>query len=125
MERKIALVSIVLAVIHFIAETGWHFAFGQFLPMLIVDYIAIGLLLYGGIRSLQTSNAAGLLCGAWGFTFCLNYRTLFSRVEEVMAGNTAQRISVEIYILGSTLVLTGLLFLLTLFLCHRQSRTAA
>ncbi len=123
-ERKIAVVSIVLAIIHFVAETVWHFAYGQYLPMLIVDYIAIGLLLYGGVRSLQTNNAAGLLCGAWGFTFCLNYRTLFSRLEEIQGGNTLQRLGVEATVLGTALFLTGALFLLTLILCHRNSRVS-
>ncbi|MEM7278645.1 MAG: hypothetical protein AAF385_11010 [Pseudomonadota bacterium] len=122
MERKIAVVSIVLAIVHFVAETVWHFAYGQFLPMLIVDYIAIGLLVYAGIRSLQTNNAAGLLCGAWGFTFCLNYRTFFWRLDEVLNGNTLQRLGVETTVLGAALFLTGTLFLLTLILCHRISR---
>ena len=47
-SRRLAIFSIVAAVLHFVGEIWVHIRFGQFLPMLIVDYIAISLLLFAG-----------------------------------------------------------------------------
>ena len=118
MEKLIAIASIVLAIMHFIIETIWHFKVGQFLPMLIVDYIAISLLLYAGWRSIQTGQGAGLLCGAWGFTFCLNYRSLFWRVDEFLQGNASAGVTGEMYFLSFCFVITGSLFASTLYLAN-------
>jgi len=120
MEKKIAILSIALAVIHFIVETIWHFRVDQFLPMLIVDYIAISLLMFAGYRSLKTGNAAGLLCGAWGFTFCLNYRTLFWRVHEFLNGNEA--IATEMYFLAACMFVSVPVFFLTLYLANPRQK---
>jgi hypothetical protein len=117
-ERRLAVFSIVAAVIHFVGETWVHFAFGQFLPMLIVDYIAISLLLFGGIRSLQTGAAAGLLCGAWGFTFCLNYRALFWRVEVLTKGGGTPVLETMTQVLAGLLVISMVAFAITLVLCN-------
>lgn len=116
MERKIAIFSIFLAISHFLVETIWHFKVGQFLPMLIVDYIAISLLIYAGWRSIQTGQGSGLLCGAWGFTFCLNYRSLFWRVNEFIQGN--EKVAGEMYFLSFFLVITATVFALTLYLVN-------
>ena len=116
MERKIAITSIVLATIHFFVETIWHFRVGQFLPMLIVDYIAISLLIYAGWRSIQTGQGAGLLCGAWGFTFCLNYRSLFWRVGEFLQGN--EEIASEMYFLAGCMFISVSIFAATLYLVN-------
>lgn len=59
---------------------------GQYLPMLIVDYIAIGLLLYAWyISRNNTLFSLVLFVGAWGFTFYLFYRALFSRLASVQS----------------------------------------
>jgi hypothetical protein len=125
LERRLALFSIVSALVHFIGETWVHFRFGQFLPMLIVDYIAISLLLIGGVRSLQTGNAAGLLCGAWGFTFCLNYRALFWRVEVLLEGGGTPVLETMTQVLAGLLVVSGLAFLVSLLLCNPTRVRAA
>jgi hypothetical protein len=124
MERWLAVFSIVSAVIHFVGETWVHFKFGQFLPMLIVDYIAISLLLFGGVRSLQTGAAAGLLCGAWGFTFCLNYRALFWRVEVLLEGGGTPVLETMTQVLAVLLVISLAAFLVTLALCNPRAKTA-
>ena len=60
------------AFVHFVMETLYHFKFGQFLPLLIVDYIAVALLVYAAVLSLRVqSSAVGMLAGAWGFAACL------------------------------------------------------
>ncbi len=118
LEHRLALFSLAAAVLHFIGETWFHVRFGQFLPMLIVDYIAIGLLLFAGTRSLQTGGAAGLLCGAWGFTFCLNYRALFWRVEAILQGEQIPGLETTASILAVLFVVSMGAFLLTLFLAN-------
>ena len=124
LERRLAVFSIVAAILHFVGETWVHFAMGQFLPMLLVDYIAIGLLLFGGIRSLQTGRAAGLLCGAWGFTFCLNYRALFWRVEVLLRDGGSPALETMTQVLGGLLVVSLAAFLLSMHLCN-PPKTAA
>ena len=52
-ETGLAWFSLVGAFVHFVLETLYHIAFGQFLPLLIVDYIAVGLLVYAGVLSLK------------------------------------------------------------------------
>ena len=81
--RIYVFVSFAAASIHFFVETAWHFMFGQYLPMLIVDYIAIGLIFYACFESKKSELfSKALFIGAWGFTFCLFYRALFSRLAE-------------------------------------------
>ena len=91
---------------------------GQFLPMLIVDYIAISLLLFAGVRSLQTGEGAGLLCGAWGFTFCLNYRALFWRVEVLMREGGSPTLETMTQVLAALFVVSMAAFLVSLYLSN-------
>jgi hypothetical protein len=125
-ESKVAILSIVFAALHFIGETIWHFKVGQFLPMLIVDYIAVSLLIYGGIKTLNSSNAIGLLCGAWGFEFCLNYRALFGRVEKLLAGvgHGNPAIDATAYVLAVLLLACAVMFLITIYLTSKNARNA-
>ncbi len=125
LERGLAWFSIVAALPHFTGETWIHLRFGQFLPMLIVDYIAISLLLFGGIRSLQTGAAPGLLCGAWGFTFCLNYRALFWRVEVLLKEGGTPVLETMTQVLGVLLVISMATFLVSLVLCNPSRRAAS
>ena len=88
-ETAFAIYSIVSALVHFTGETAYHVKWGQPLPMLLVDYIAISALLIAGTRSLQvrrTASAMGMLAGGWGFTFCLNWRAYFGRAIDLEAG---------------------------------------
>jgi len=114
--RKIAIFSLGIALFHFVVETTYQLLFGQFLPMLIVDYIAISLMVFAAVRALQTSGAIGLLCGAWGFLFCLNYRASFLRVHDYLEGNTA--VGLEMSFLLFMLVITGTVFGLTFYLAN-------
>lgn len=122
-ETKFAKLSILFASIHFLGETLWHFKFGQFLPMLIVDYIAVGLLVYGGLATLKSSRTVGLLCGAWGFEFCLNYRTLFHRVGTLMSGegHGNPAIDTTAYVLAALLIVSFLMFALSIYLTKKNA----
>ena len=118
--RKFAFVSIAAAVLHFVGETWWHFEFGQFLPMLIVDYIAITLILLGSTVHLRTGRSLGWLCGGWGFTFCLNYRAFFWRVEVMMSGGGTAEMQATTYVLGASLVFSVVMFLISMILCYEK-----
>lgn len=124
LERKLAIASLVFAAIHFVGETTWHLIFGQFLPMLIVDYIAVSLLVYGAFQTLKTPSGVGLLCGAWGFEFCLNYRALFHRVDKLQNGIGIgdHAIDTTAYVLGVLMFFSVTMFLLTIWAVNRQSK---
>ena len=47
---------------HFVLETLYHVVYGQFLPLLLVDYIAVGLLVYAGVLSLRVRPAWPRAC---------------------------------------------------------------
>lgn len=121
-ERGFCWYSVVTAVLHFALETWFHVQWGQFIPMLIVDYIAVALLLLGAIGFLRLGWGAGLLCGAWGFEFCLNYRTFFHRVSSMLDGTASEVTTNTAYVLGSLLLFSALAFLLSIMICVRRAR---
>jgi hypothetical protein len=128
LETRLAYFSLVAATVHLVFETAYHLRFGQFLPMLLVDYIAIALLVGGSWTSLRArpAPAPGLLCGAWGFTFCLAYRTFFWRVEDVLyaGGRRGSEPDALLWVLGFFLFVSALAFLLTVALVLPRPRRA-
>lgn len=74
LTNTFAIFTIVTAVIHFVLETLYTIEFGQNWAGILPDYIAVCLMFLGGISVLKNIKMVGILCGAWGFTFCLNYR---------------------------------------------------
>lgn len=95
---------------------------GQFLPMLIVDYIAIALLLLGVLGISKLNWGPGLLCGAWGFELCLNYRTLFIRVESIYAGTADEVVVKTAYLLGTLMAVSVFGFIVSVYLCIQAHR---
>lgn len=120
--RAFAWFSVVAAALHFLWESWYHLKWGQFLPMLIVDYIAIGLLLLGAFGLMWWRWGPGLLCGAWGFEFCLNYRTFFVRVSAMMDGTADQATTNTAYALGGLLSLSGIAFVISALICVQLYR---
>ena len=114
-ETGLAWFSLVGAFVHFVLETLYHVTFGQFLPLLIVDYIAVGLLVYAGMLSLRvrTSSASGLLAGAWGFAACLAYIACFVFLERYLQG---QGPLFMVVVLGVAVVAAFVAFALSLLL---------
>ena len=82
-ETSFAILTIVLALVHFAGETYYHFAFGQTFLGYFIDLIAISLMLIAAIASLMVrpASASGWLAGAWGVAFCLAYRTFAWRYQ--------------------------------------------
>jgi len=90
--------------------------------MLIVDYIAISLLVYGGIKTLDNPKYVGLLCGAWGFEFCLNYRALFNRMDKLFSGvgHGDPAIDTTAYVLICLMVVSIAMFVLSIYFVNKQ-----
>ena len=88
LETGLAWFSLAGAFVHFVLEALYHVVYGQFLPLLIVDYIAVALLVYAGVLSLRVrpASASGLLAGAWGFAACLAYVACFVFLERYLQG---------------------------------------
>jgi hypothetical protein len=114
-ETGLAWFSLVGAFVHFVLETLYHVTFGQFLPLLIVDYIAVGLLVYAGVLSLRVRplSASGLLAGAWGFATCLAYIACFVLLERYLQG---QGPLFMVVVLGVAVVAAFVAFALSLLL---------
>ena len=102
---KFAWFSIFVAVLHFIGESYFVYLFGQSFIQSSIDLVAIFLMLLGAINSLKNNNSLGILCGAWGFSFCLNFRAWAWRFEA----------NEHKFINNTTDTLTSILLVLLLF----------
>jgi len=113
LETVLAWFSLVGAFVHFFTETLYHFKYGQFLPLLIVDYIAVALLVYAAGLSIrvQPSSAAGMLAGAWGFAACLAYIAFFVFYQRYLQG---QGPLFMVVVLGAALLAAFVAFLVSL-----------
>ena len=114
-ETGLAWFSIAGACLHFTLETLYHVKFGQFLPFLIVDYVAITLLLSSAVSSLRVTPApsSGVLAGAWGFATCLAYMAFFGFLQSYLRGGESL---IMVFILGIALSVSCLAFALSLVL---------
>ena len=69
---------------HFVGETYYHFSYGQSVPGLMLDYIAVSLLLWA--RGWHGADGGGRLVRTPEVEFCLTYRALLWRMEQVWEG---------------------------------------
>ena len=105
MKSRFAYASIGLAIVHFVLETAYTIIVGQSFLGYLPDCIADTLLLVGAYMLLKNPRATGILCGAWGFTFCLHYRTWAWRFEEHMTGALKVQTGI-MYVLASTMIIS-------------------
>jgi hypothetical protein len=122
-ETSLAWFSIAGACLHFALETLYHFKFGQFLPFLIVDYIAVALLISSAVSSLRArpASSSGFLAGAWGFASCLAYTAFFAFVQLYLQGLGPMFM---VLILGVALSAAFLAFALSLLLVKTTHKGA-
>jgi hypothetical protein len=80
-----AQLAIGFAIFLAIAEIARNWGDWGFFAWWVVDYIAVGLLLYGGVRTLRAGAIAGLpaLAGGWGFACSMFYGSFFSHLERI------------------------------------------
>lgn len=121
--KYFCVLSIVIGVIHFTLETWYHLNFDQSLIQLIADYIGISLLITGGFYVFKNINSKGLLCGAWGYSFCLNYRAFAWRIDEYFAGHSTNLIDNTLLVLSFTLIFSFLAFTYSMILCLPYKKT--
>lgn len=119
---RFAIWSIVIAATHFMLETAYTLRFGQAFVGLLPDYIAVALLIWGGLQVRKNGDAMGLLCGAWGFTFCLHYRAWAWRFDEVVSGTATSLVETTMYVLTYTAPISIVSFIITLVLCVPSGR---
>jgi hypothetical protein len=79
--KNFAQFSIIVAVLHFIGESYFMYLYGQSFIQTSIDVVAVSLMLIGSIFTLKNVNYNGILCGSWGFSFCLNFRAWAWRFE--------------------------------------------
>jgi len=85
---------------------------------IICDYIGVSLLIFGGITVLKNINGTGILSGAWGFIFCLNYRAFAWRMDVSANGNSTDSIDNVLMVLSVTLVFALISFIYSLIICY-------
>ena len=74
---------------------------------------------------LKNPRATGILYGAWGFTFCLHYRTWAWRFEEYMVGALNELQTGFMYVLASTMIISLFCFAVSLAMNWPQRVIAA
>ena len=113
-KHWLAISSLLLAAIHFILEMTYTLVLGQSFLGLLPDLVADALLVFGSYLLLKNNQSTGVICGAWGFTLCLNYRACAWRYEASM---TAAIDGVEanvMLVLASSMVISLAFFLITI-----------
>jgi hypothetical protein len=122
---RFVLWSIGIVCLHFALETLFTLRFDQAFVGLLPDYIAVALLIWGGLQVWKNNAALGLLCGAWSFTLCLHYRAWAWRFEEVMTGSATPLVETTLYVLTYSAPISILSFIITLMLCMPNPQTSA
>ena len=120
--HKFSVMSIVIAVVYFTLETLFTVKFGQSLTGYLPDLMAAALLLVGGTLTIKNPNAVGILCGAWGFSCCLHYRSWAWRFNDVMEGASTELVETTITVLMVTMPISFIAFGVTLIACLPKHR---
>ena len=119
---KFSIFTIFIGFVHFILETSFTILFGQTVAGYLPDLIAVALLITAGYLTIKNTNAVGILCGAWGFAFCLHYRSWAWRFDDVIAGTATQLVETTMYVLAFTMPISIISFIITLILCLPKNR---
>ena len=114
---KFSIFTIFIALIHFTFETLFTIKFGQSIVGYLPDLIAVALLIIAGYLTIKDSSAIGILCGAWGFAFCLHYRSWAWRFNDVIDGTATQLVETTMYVLAFTMPISIISFIITLIFC--------
>ena len=125
-ETPLAWLTLFSTSVHFVLETWYHMVWGQPLQALIVDYICVALMLFGGFASLRVRprSAAGLLAAGWAFSLGFGWRSGFGRLELRNSGaeNAQGEADFVLPIILVSLVVVGICLLWSLWLAWRQAR---
>ena len=121
-KRYFAIVTLALAFAHFVMERAYTVIVGQHFLGYLPDCIADVLLVAGAWLLIKNEHSTGVLCGAWGFTFCLHYRTWARRFEDFMAVTLNEVQTGIMYVLASTMIFSLVCFSISTMMNIRPTR---
>ena len=85
------------------------------------DYIAVALCTISGLMVLKNIKAVGFLCGAWGFAFCLHYRSWAWRFDIFLSETSTPLIDNTMYFLLYTMPISIVAFVISLIICYPKN----
>ncbi|MGB2171398.1 MAG: hypothetical protein ACPH19_03080 [Flavobacteriaceae bacterium] len=93
---------------------GITYSYDQSNLALTADYISVFLLFFAGIVNLRLKKGIGLLCGAWGYTFCIMYRAFIWRIEAIEAQELPHYEYLQVKVLILALIVSFPAFIVSL-----------
>lgn len=117
MNKFLSWIAIIFGFIYFFYETWYHISFDQSNLALTADYISVLLLIFAGITNLKFKQGIGLLCGAWGYTFCIMYRAFIWRMEAIWAEELPNYETLQVKVLILALIVSFPAFIISLIRC--------
>jgi hypothetical protein len=125
LETGLARFTLCCLLIYFPLETWASLPYGLWHPLYLVDFIAICLLLYGGLHSLRARPglAPGPLCAGWGWTAANGWRGTSWRWLDTIENNGANLDHgiVELWVVTGASLLALVCFVLALRLTARRA----
>ena len=117
MKKLLSWVAIIFGLVYFFYETWYHISYDQSNLALSADYTSIFLLIFAGVTNLRSKQGIGLLCGAWGYTFCIMYRAFIWRMEAIWAEELPNYETLQVKVLILALIVTFPAFIISLIRC--------
>lgn len=117
MKKLLSWVAILFGLVYFFYETWYHISYDQSNLALSADYISVFLLIFAGITNLRSKQGIGLLCGAWGYTFCIMYRAFIWRMEAIWAEQLPNYETLQVKVLILALIVSFPAFIISLIRC--------
>ena len=117
MKKLLSWVAIIFGLVYFFYETWYHISYDQSNLALSADYTSIFLLIFAGVTNLRSKQGIGLLCGAWGYTFCIIYRAFIWRMEAIWAEELPNYETLQVKVLILALIVTFPAFIISLIRC--------
>ena len=114
MKKLLSWVAILFGLVYFFYETWYHISYDQSNLALSADYISVFLLIFAGITNLRSKQGIGLLCGAWGYTFCIMYRAFIWRMEAIWAEQLPNYETLQVKVLILALIVSFPAFIISL-----------
>ena len=117
MKKLLSWVAIIFGLVYFFYETWYHISYDQSNIALSADYTSIFLLIFAGVTNLRSKQGIGLLCGAWGYTFCIMYRAFIWRMEAIWAEELPNYETLQVKVLILALIVSFPAFIISLIRC--------
>ena len=117
MNKLLSWVAIIFGLVYFFYETWYHISYDQSNLALSADYTSVFLLIFAGVTNLRSKQGIGLLCGAWGYTFCIMYRAFIWRMEAIWAKELPNYETLQVKVLILALIVSFPAFIISLIRC--------